>query len=97
MQEEISTLTSRERLHRRGVCVIVPTFNNEKTIRDVVERCKEQSDDVIVVNDGCTDSTATILADIKGITVVTLGHNSGKGTALKMGFVRLWKWAFLTQ
>ena len=43
-------------------------------------------DDVIVVNDGCTDSTASILADIKGITVVTLGHNSGKGTALKTGF-----------
>ena len=45
MQEIISTLTSRERLHRRGVCVIVPTFNNETTIRDVVERCKEQSEE----------------------------------------------------
>lgn len=86
MQEIISTLTSRERLHRRGICVIVPTYNNETTIRDVVERCKEQSDDIIVVNDGCTDSTASILADMKGITVVTLGHNSGKGTALKTGF-----------
>ena len=86
MQEIISTLTSRERLHRRGVCVIVPTFNNETTIRDVVERCKEQSDDIIVVNDGCTDSTASILVDMKGITVVTLDHNSGKGTALKTGF-----------
>ena len=79
MQEIISTLTSRERLHRRG-------FNNETTIRDVVERCKEQSEDVIVVNDGCTDSTASILAAIEGITIVTLSHNSGKGTALKMGF-----------
>ena len=86
MQETIGTLTSRERLHRRGICVIVPTFNNATTIRDVVERCKEQSDDVIVVNDGCTDSTASILAAIEGITIVTLSHNSGKGTALKMGF-----------
>ena len=42
MQEIIGTLTSRERLHRRGICVIVPTYNNETTIRDVVERCKEQ-------------------------------------------------------
>ena len=86
MQEIIGTLTSRERLHRRGICVIVPTYNNETTIRDVVERCKAQSDDVIVVNDGCTDSTSSILANIEGITIVTLNRNSGKGTALKMGF-----------
>ena len=74
MQEIIGTLTSRERLHRRGICVIVPTYNNESTIRDVVERCKEQSDDVIVVNDGCTDSTSSILANIEGITIVTLNR-----------------------
>ena len=86
MQEIIGTLTSRERLHRRGICVVVPTYNNETTIHDVVERCKEQSDDVIVVNDGCTDSTSSILANIEGITIVTLSRNSGKGAALKMGF-----------
>lgn len=84
--QQIESLSSRERLHRRGICVIVPTYNNEKTILDVVTRCKEQCEDVIVINDGCTDCTASILSGIDGITVVTLAQNSGKGTALKNGF-----------
>ena len=84
----------RERLRRRGICVIVPTYNNMGTVRDVVERCKRQCDDVIVVNDGCTDSTAEILASIDGITVVTLDKNSGKGAALKRGFLKAREFGF---
>ena len=84
----------RERLRSRGICVIVPTYNNMGTVRDVVERCKRQCDDVIVVNDGCTDSTAEILASIDGITVVTLDKNSGKGAALKRGFLKAREFGF---
>ena len=77
---------TRERLHNRGICVVVPTYNNAGTIADVVGRCKTQCQDVIVVNDGSTDRTAQILRDIDGITIVDLPKNSGKGTALKAGF-----------
>ncbi len=76
----------RRRLHSRGICVIVPTYNNVGTIADVVERCKALCDDVIVVDDGCTDNTPAVLAGISGITVVRLPRNSGKGSALKAGF-----------
>ena len=44
------------------VCVVMPTYNNGGTLRDVVERVRAYCTDVIVVNDGCTDNSAEILA-----------------------------------
>ena len=78
----------REMLRQRGICVIIPTYNNGGTIGGVVAGALEQCGDVIVVNDGCSDATAGILAAIEteGLTVVTLPKNSGKGAALKAGF-----------
>lgn len=80
-------------MRRLGVCVVIPTYNNAGTLRHVVEEVLEQvgtePGSVIVVNDGCTDSTATILASLGNrITVVTHEVNRGKGCALKSGFRR---------
>ena len=68
--------------------MVIPTYNNGGTIGRVVAGAMEQCDDVIVVNDGSTDVTASILAGLAkdGLTVVTLDKNSGKGAALKAGF-----------
>ena len=76
----------REMLRDRGICVVIPTYNNGGTIARVVEETLAECDDVIVVNDGSTDATASILSAIEGITIVTLTKNSGKGAALKAGF-----------
>ena len=76
----------KEVLRQRGICVVIPTYNNGGSIGRVVEEALVECDDVIVVNDGSTDATAGILGTIKGITLVTLTKNSGKGAALKAGF-----------
>lgn len=69
------------------ICVVMPTYNNDGTLRDVVERVMQFCNDVIVVNDGCTDTSADILASFGDkITVVAYGKNCGKGYALKRGF-----------
>ena len=76
-------------LRDRGICVIIPTYNNAGTIADVVHRTLAQCQDVIVVADGCTDGTLDILrgiGGIGGITIVSYARNAGKGTALKRGF-----------
>lgn len=65
----------------------MPTYNNDGTLRDVVERVLRFCTDVIVVNDGCTDTSDEILASFEDkITVVDYGKNRGKGYALKKGF-----------
>ena len=77
---------SREQLRERMTCVIIATYNNEKTLEDVVRGCMEWCDDVIVVNDGSTDRTSEILKRIEGITKIEYVKNKGKGYALKKGF-----------
>ena len=64
----------------------MPTYNNDGTLRDVVERVMQFCNDVIVVNDGCTDTSADILASFGDkINVVDYGKNRCKGYALKKG------------
>lgn len=77
----------RQSLKDRGICVIIPTYNNAGTIVDVVTRAMAQCDDVIVVCDGCTDNTVSLLEALpQRPAIVPLGENKGKGTALKEGF-----------
>jgi len=84
--EQEKLITQRKELRDRGICVVIPTYNNVGTIRDVVLRAKVQCDDVIVVCDGATDGTLDILLAIEDITLVAYPDNAGKGTALKRGF-----------
>ena len=67
-------------------CVLIPTYNNEKTLKQVVESCQEYTSNVLVVNDGSTDSTDDILNSINDIEVVSYTANRGKGNAMKAGF-----------
>ena len=81
----------KETLRNRDICVVIPTYNNAGTICRVVEETLAECDDVIVVNDGSTDATASILnaqctMHNAQCTIVTLEKNSGKGAALKAGF-----------
>lgn len=81
-------------LKDRGICVVIPVYNNEKTIRDVVLQSLDRCFDVIVVNDGSTDSTGEIIHQIDGITIVEYNKNRGKGYALKSGFKKALQMGF---
>lgn len=74
-------------MRRHKICVLVPTYNNAGTLRDVVSGILNYSADVIVVNDGSTDNTPEILESF-GNTIRTVSYprNAGKGHALKKGF-----------
>lgn len=68
------------------VAAIIPAYNEEKTVADVVRVviASKDVDDVIVVSDGSTDGTAEA-ARGAGARVLELGSRSGKGNALKHG------------
>ncbi len=67
-------------------CVIIPTYNNYKTLQQVIEGVLGYTEDVIVVNDGSTDSTSEILIQFPQIQQIQLLKNKGKGNALRQGF-----------
>ena len=86
MKEPTSPQQIKETLRARGICVVIPTYNNAATVGSVVEGCKVYCQDVIVVNDGSTDGTAGLLSGIDDITVLAYARNRGKGYALKKAF-----------
>lgn len=67
------------------LCVVVPVFNHGLTIGRMAREAASHFP-VMVVNDGSTDDTAQILEAEKGLTVITLPDNQGKGAALRAGF-----------
>lgn len=67
-------------------CIIIPTYNNCRTVVDVARRALMLCKDVIVVNDGSTDGTADVLEDVD-VTVLVHERNRGKGQALKTGLL----------
>lgn len=68
-----------------NIAVIVPTFNNEGTLGSIITGCKALPYDIIVVNDGSTDSTSDVLREFTDITVISFDVNKGKGAALIAG------------
>lgn len=75
-------------------CVIIPTYNNYKTLQQVIEGVLVFTENIIVVNDGSTDSTAEILSQFPQIPQIHLSKNSGKGNALRQGFEQADSWGY---
>jgi glycosyltransferase involved in cell wall biosynthesis len=75
-------------------CVIIPTYNNAVTLKSVIEDVSQYISDIIVVNDGATDLTKVILAEISEVTVIDYLPNRGKGFAIRKGFKQAIKMGF---
>ena len=74
----------------KKISIIIPCFNEEKTIKKVIEKVKQYNKyevEIIIVNDGSTDGSNKILEDIKEKNIKILNHkiNSGKGKAIQTG------------
>jgi glycosyltransferase involved in cell wall biosynthesis len=72
--------------------IIVPAYNEERTIAAVVERVRAElasyQIEIIVVDDCSSDGTAAALAPLEGDGLRVIRHavNQGKGAALRSGF-----------
>ncbi|PJB59994.1 MAG: DUF2062 domain-containing protein [Bacteroidetes bacterium CG_4_9_14_3_um_filter_41_19] len=82
----ISINNVSERFRKTQTCVIIPTFNNAKTLAGVIDDVMRFTDQVIVVNDGSTDETLTVLANYPKLQLLSYNNNVGKGWALYEGF-----------
>lgn len=66
-------------------CILIPSFNAEKTLAAVAAECLDAGVPVVVVDDGSTDGTGRVAASLP-VVVLRHGHNQGKGRALRTGF-----------
>ena len=70
------------------VCVIIPTYNNYKTVVHLIEDVSRFIGDIIVVDDGSTDQTKEKLDQIREFDLISYKKNKGKGYAIRQGFKR---------
>jgi len=73
-------------MDRNRAAVIIPVYNHEKNVADVVKQAMGLLLPIYVIDDGSTDSTYEQVKDIPGITVLRHKKNLGKGAALMTGF-----------
>ncbi len=67
-------------------CIIIPAFNEGKNIATVIEGIRKHTDaDIIVINDGSRDNTAT-QAKKAGAYVISHPFNMRYGVALQTGY-----------
>ena len=71
--------------------VVIPVYNEESTIEQVIERVRAVPFhvEVIVVDDGSSDGTSEVLSRLEsseGLKVLRHSRNQGKGAALRLGF-----------
>ena len=76
--------------------IIVPVYNEARTVRAVIDRLLTidlpVSREILVVDDGSTDGTGDVLDRAAGeglaVTVIRMPQNGGKGTAIRAGLAR---------
>jgi len=74
-------------INGRRVLIVIPAWNEEACIADVVREVRGELPGVgvLVVDDGSTDHTAAIAAEA-GATVARLPYNLGVGGAMRLGY-----------
>jgi len=88
----LETLSVKQKLIDLKSCVIIPTYNNDRTLEDVLQRVLKFTSDVIIVNDGSTDNTPSILQKYNHLQILTISRNTGKGNALRLPLNMPYNW-----
>ncbi len=68
------------------VLTAIPVYNEEKHLSSVLREVRRYSSEILVVNDGSTDGTTTLLQNERDLHVVTHPRNRGYGAALISAF-----------
>lgn len=77
-----------ERRKARGrVSVVITNYNYQEYVSEAIESAQAQADEIIVVDDGSTDTSPQILSAMAGITLVEQ-KNQGVAAARNAGIAR---------
>ena len=67
------------------ICIVIPAYNESRTIGSLVGSLCVKGFDVVVIDDGSTDETGSIAKD-KGAVIIHHDRKNGKGYSLRKGF-----------
>ena len=76
----------QSRFETLNCCILVPTYNNQKSLASVLQDLQLYTGNILVVNDGSTDDTSQILQNFTHLDIHHFPENRGKGAALAHGF-----------
>ncbi len=79
----------KSRVRSNKIVVVIPSYNNPLTLAEVIRGVQEFSDDILVVNDGSTDSHTANIIESLGVANISYWPNRGKGYAIRQAL----KWA----
>lgn len=82
VSETAEAATPARRPGRVRTLAAIPCFNEEVAIGSVVLKARQHADEVLVIDDGCTDGTAKVAREA-GATVISHGACRGKGQGIK--------------
>jgi glycosyltransferase involved in cell wall biosynthesis len=68
-----------------AVWIVIPAYNEERTIHALAQRALAHAGRVIVVDDGSSDRTVAVLAGLP-VTLLEHGVNRGKAASLRTAF-----------
>src|SRR5277367_2008512 len=68
------------------ILTAIPVYNEARHLPNVLQEVRRYSPEILVVNDGSTDETTALLAEIPDLHVVTHPRNRGYGAALISAF-----------
>jgi len=73
------------------ILVIIPVYNESRTIFDILSKVQEYCDEIIVINDGSTDNSLDVIKSFLpsatvSIKIINNNKNLGIGKSMKLGF-----------
>ena len=73
-------------MHQDRVAVVIPVYNHEGRVAEVVREALKLDLPLFVVDDGSTDSSYNLVKDFPSVHIIRHAANRGKGAALLTGF-----------
>lgn len=75
-------------MNKIKISCIIPVYNEGPRVLDVIKAVQDSGvvDEIIVVDDGSKDNTASLISPVSGINFISYHPNQGKSHAVKVGF-----------
>jgi len=77
-----------QKTHKKSIGILIAAYNEEKMIKQIIQRIPTFVDEILVVDDGSTDQTRQEALNT-GVTVITHRRNQGKGMSMRTGINHL--------